>query len=130
YRVHGARARKPQARTGREGLQHGIGRLAQGVIVHEPAFSRFVPGASVVPHGLETVAERPTRRDLARHSLGLDERLVALCFGFIAPYKGLELALEAATLASGDVQLVVAGDEHPRLKGRDTYAADLRARWP
>jgi glycosyltransferase involved in cell wall biosynthesis len=61
--------------------------------------------------------------------LGLERPLTALCFGFIAPYKGLELALEAAARAGDRVELVVAGGEHPRLAGRDPYARDLQRRW-
>jgi glycosyltransferase involved in cell wall biosynthesis len=48
---------------------------------------------------------------------------VALCFGFLAPYKGLELAIAAAREA--DAQLVLAGGPHPR--AGDAYADRLRA---
>ena len=50
-----------------------------------------------------------------------------LCFGFLAPYKGIELVLEAAALAGAATsQVVVAGGEHPRLHGRRRFAAELR----
>jgi glycosyltransferase involved in cell wall biosynthesis len=84
-----------------------------------------VPGAIVIPHGVENSSTITTIE--ARRALGIDDdRLLALCFGFVAPYKGLELALAAARLTSSDVNLVVAGGEHPRLAGRDDYAAELR----
>jgi glycosyltransferase involved in cell wall biosynthesis len=50
-----------------------------------------------------------------------------LCFGFVAPYKGLEAALEASR-RSGAFRLVVAGGEHPRLARRNPkrgYLAQL-----
>ena len=56
--------------------------------------------------------------------------VIALCFGFLAPYKGLETALDAAVLAGPEVHLVVAGGEHPRLVALgDDYAARLRTRY-
>lgn len=107
-------------------MQRSIPSLSDAVIVHEPAFTEHVPNAVAVPHGVET----PTSaidRVRARAALGLDpERLVALCFGFLAPYKGLETALEAARIAGPDVQLVVAGGDHPRLEQRHAYGAALR----
>ena len=123
--LHRVRAPAPLARWGVAGVQDAVGRLSDAVIVHEPAFARHVNGACVVPHGVET-PPLPDR-DAARLSLGLDDRLTVLCFGFVAPYKGLETALEAAALAGPAVQLVIAGGEHPRLAGRDPYASDLRA---
>jgi glycosyltransferase involved in cell wall biosynthesis len=107
-------------------VQRAIGRFAERVIVHEPAFARHVPGAAVIPHGLEAGAA--SARSLARARLGLDGRFTALCFGFVAPYKGLETALEASRLAGEGVELVVAGGDHPRV-GRG-YAEELRSRFP
>ncbi len=124
--LHRVRAPAPLARLGVAGVQDTVGRLSDAVIVHEPAFARHVHGACVVPHGVET-PPLPDR-SAARLSLGLDDRLTVLCFGFVAPYKGLETALEAAALAGPAVQLVIAGGEHPRLAGRDPYASELRAR--
>jgi len=42
------------ARNGLRALQHGLPRMADATIVHEPAFARIVPGARAVPHGIET----------------------------------------------------------------------------
>src|SRR5205085_6969731 len=93
-----------------------------------PSFARVVENAVVVPHGVEAAAARD--RAAARSELGLDDRFTALCFGFLAPYKGLELALDAAELAGDPVQLVIAGGEHPRLAASgDEYAEQLRARY-
>lgn len=126
-RMHRVGAPAPLARAGIAGVQRTIGRLAHRAVVHEPAFARFVPGAAVVPHGVEDL--EPVDRRAARDRLGVDQAVfTALCFGFVAPYKGLETACAAAGLAGVDV--VVAGGEHPRLAGRDPYAGQLRRRFP
>ncbi|CAA9239372.1 MAG: hypothetical protein AVDCRST_MAG54-1423, partial [uncultured Actinomycetospora sp.] len=123
-RTHRVSAPPAVARAGLGGVQSAIGRMASEVIVHEPSFAAHVPGATVVPHGIETPDR--TERTAARAALGLDDRFLALCFGFLAPYKGLELALAAADRAGPDVHLVVAGGEHPRLAtARDGYAHEL-----
>ncbi|MGY6502195.1 MAG: glycosyltransferase [Acidimicrobiales bacterium] len=116
------------ARAGIGGLQQLVGRLAATTIVHEAPFAAHVPDSDVVPHGTERLDPMP--RAAARRHLGIDDdRLVVLCFGFLAPYKGLELALGAGELAPDTVQVVVAGGEHPRLAaGGDPYAERLRAR--
>lgn len=116
------------ARRGIEVLQSRLVRAADAVIVHEPKFATVIPDAVVVPHGIE-VAQR-WDHDFARATLGLGDELVVLCFGFLAPYKGLELAIAAAERAGPAVQLVVAGGEHPRLDGHDRYADELRASAP
>jgi glycosyltransferase involved in cell wall biosynthesis len=115
------------ARLGIGGLQRLVGQLAANTIVHEAPFAPQVPRSVVVPHGIETLPIPP--RDVARRELGLaDDRLTVLCFGFVAPYKGLELVLEAGEAVGYDVEVVVAGGEHPRLAGRDAYARALRDR--
>jgi glycosyltransferase involved in cell wall biosynthesis len=120
HRVH---APVPVARAGVAGLQRGIRTLADAVVVHEPEFASLLPGAEVIPHGIDAPAD-PSRA-AARAALGLrDDRLVALCFGFLAPYKGLEVALEGVSKTGDDVQLVLAGGDHPRVGGE--YAARLR----
>ena len=96
--------------------------------MHERAFAELFPRATVLPIGLDR--SDPLPRAQAKQMLGLrQDRLVVLCFGFIAPYKGLEAVLEAAGLAGPSVELVVAGGEHPRLAGKDPYASDLRGRY-
>jgi glycosyltransferase involved in cell wall biosynthesis len=123
---HRVKVPPPVARAGLSVVQRAIGRLADEVIVHEPRFGQVVPEAHVVPHGVETVV--PADRGAAQERLGVDDgRLVVLCFGFLAPYKGLEAALEASALAGDEVHLVIAGGEHPRLVAAgDDYGARLR----
>jgi glycosyltransferase involved in cell wall biosynthesis len=130
-RLHRVAAPAAVARAGLAAVHGAIRRLADRVIVHEPAFAAALPGAAVVPHGVEEPAT--PSRPAARARLGLDPvRPTVLCFGFVAPYKGLEAALEAAALAGEDaVELVVAGGEHPRLAAAgDAYAQRLRAAHP
>ncbi|MGZ6641359.1 MAG: hypothetical protein ACXVFT_05915 [Solirubrobacteraceae bacterium] len=127
-RTHRVRAPAAIARAGLGGVQRTISRSADAVLVHEPGFAGLVPGARVVPHGI-AVDPAHDERAAARERLGLDDRFTALCFGFLAPYKGLEIALEAAELAGDAIHLVVAGGRHPRLAADgDPYADDLRAR--
>jgi glycosyltransferase involved in cell wall biosynthesis len=126
-RTHRVKAPVPVVRAGVAGVHGAIRTLADEVLVHEPSFASVVRGARVVPHGIET-PER-AERAAARAELGVaEDRLCALCFGFLSPYKGLEVALEAARAAGDGVELVVAGGEHPR--EADGYAESLRRRAP
>jgi glycosyltransferase involved in cell wall biosynthesis len=125
-RLHRIGVPQQAARLAISTMQRSIPSVSDAVIVHEPAFAQHVPNAVAVPHGVETPATSLDRAQ-ARLELGLDpQRLVALCFGFLAPYKGLETAIGAARIAGDDVQLVIAGGEHPRLERRHGYAAALR----
>jgi glycosyltransferase involved in cell wall biosynthesis len=123
-RMHRVKAPPTVARAGLSAVGGAIGRLADRVIVHEPAFADTVRNSTVVPHGVEARSTPP--RDEARARLGL-ERFTVLCFGFVAPYKGLEPALDAARVAGPSIELVVAGGEHPRLRDAgDHYLEHLR----
>jgi glycosyltransferase involved in cell wall biosynthesis len=128
--THRVRAPVPLARAGVATVQRSIRALADVVVVLEPSFTSVVPGAAVVPHGIEVVDTSAGRTALA--ALGFGEApLCVLCFGFISPYKGLEAAIAAAGLAGDEVELVIAGGEHPRLAAAgDDYAQRLRASAP
>jgi glycosyltransferase involved in cell wall biosynthesis len=127
--LHRVSAPVPLARAGMAAVRASISRLADAVLVHEPGFAGVVGGSRVVPHGVEPGAGREAGAVAAfraRHGLD-DGRLVVLCFGFLAPYKGLERVLEAGRLARESVHVVVAGGEHPRMAGPGGYADELRA---
>jgi glycosyltransferase involved in cell wall biosynthesis len=126
--VHRVRAPWRVARAALGRVQRTISRSADAVLVHEPGFADVVREAHVVPHGIE-VDPVAGEAAAARARLGLDGRFTALCFGFLAPYKGLETALRAADVAGDGVHLVIAGGEHPRMAG-DGYAERLRALGP
>ena len=132
-RLHRVAAPALVARPASPRVQAAITRASAATIVHEEPFRRILPDATVIPHGIEDVT--PIDRAAARPTLGLDDRFVVLCFGFLAPYKGIELVLEAAApLAADDVQVVVAGGEHPRMverrRLRRRAARALRRRRP
>lgn len=124
--MHRVRVPAPLARAGLAALQSSISRIAGRVVVHEHAFNRVLPRSVVMPLGAgETqslppasgAGHRPEVQAL-RTRCGADDRsFLVLCFGFVAPYKGVETALEAARFAGPDVRLAVAGGEHPRLSG-------------
>jgi len=124
-RLHRVSAPPVVARTGLGAVQFALRRSATATIVHEASFRNVVRDATVIPLVVEQVT--PPDRERSRRELDLDDRLVALCFGFIAPYKGLDAALEAGAAAGPGVQVVVAGGEHPRLLD-DTYSSELRER--
>jgi glycosyltransferase involved in cell wall biosynthesis len=126
-RLHRVGMPAAAARLGIATVQTAIDRASAATIVHEASFTRVLRSAVVIPHGIE---EQPRiDRAEARRRLGFDDRFTALCFGFLAPYKGLETALEAASVADRSIGLVIAGGEHPRLVGGSTFGDELRARY-
>ena len=126
-RLHRVAAPATVARAGIATVQSSISRASAATIVHEEPFRRVLPDATVIPHGIEDTA--PGDRAAARVALGLDDRFVVMCFGFLAPYKGIELVLEAARRTGRRVQVVVAGGEHPRMAGSGSFGAELRERY-
>jgi glycosyltransferase involved in cell wall biosynthesis len=122
--THRVRAPAPVVRAGVAAVQRTIRALADTVVVHEPSFASVVPGATVVPHGVEA----PSRldREECRAALRVEPgRMCVLCFGFLAPYKGLETAVAAAAIAGERVEVALAGGTHPR--AGDAYARRLRS---
>jgi glycosyltransferase involved in cell wall biosynthesis len=126
-RLHRVATPAVVARNGIAGVQAALTRASAATIVHEEPFRRVLPGATVIPHGIEHTV--PVERATSRERLGLDDRFVVLCFGFLAPYKGIELVLEAAAHLPADVQVVVAGGEHPRMEAGGGFGAELRDRY-
>jgi len=110
--VHGLPAVPQLVGPGFQALQRSLASQVDHVVVHEPAFREALPDATVIPHGLEPGS--PLSKQQARRDLGLDDRLVVLNFGFVAPYKGLDTALRGIEAAGPDVLGVVAGGPHPR----------------
>jgi glycosyltransferase involved in cell wall biosynthesis len=126
-RMHLVRSPAMAARAALGTVQRALGSFATRVIVHENSFGQFVPRSVVIPHGIESCERLDP--SAARLALGLGAGFFAMCFGFVAPYKGLEHALRAAEVVGPDVRLVVAGGEHPRFGEKDGYAMKLREYW-
>ena len=126
-RLHRIAVPAAAARAGITAVQRSIAAASAATIVHESAFTTVVPSATVVPHGIEQVT--PLDRDQARSALNLSDRFTVLCFGFLAPYKGLETVLAAARLLGGAIDVVVAGGEHPRMAGTSGFAEELHSRF-
>lgn len=84
---------------------------------------------SVIPFGVnKTVPDTDLTRGQAREHLGLNqEHKVVLFFGNIAPYKGLELLVEAAAAIQSEIseiRLLIVG----RPKGEQAYWARIQRR--
>lgn len=126
-RLHRVATPAVVARSGIAGVQAAITRASAATIVHEEPFRRVLPGATVIPHGIEQAT--PVDRATARERLGLGDRFVVLCFGFLAPYKGIELVLEAARDLPAGIEVVVAGGEHPRMEAGGGFGAELRLQY-
>ncbi|HEY9291902.1 MAG TPA: glycosyltransferase [Microlunatus sp.] len=134
-RMHRVRVPAPAARAAIASVQQILPRLSDRVLVHEPSFAEIIKTAEVVPHGIELPATTNEDKRQIRRRLGIPgDGLMALCFGFLAPYKGLETTLEAARLLSTEpdhpVRMVIAGGDHPRLAAQgDHYSERLQQRW-
>jgi glycosyltransferase involved in cell wall biosynthesis len=115
------------AKAGIASVQRAISIASAAMVVHEVAFTSVLPAATVIAHGIEEV--EPADRSAARRDLGLSDRFTVLCFGFLAPYKGLETVLDAAALCESSIEVVVAGGEHPRMAGSTGFGEELRARY-
>lgn len=128
-RLHRVPVPAPIARLGIQALQRELCRRSDATVVHEEPFRHVLGAADVIPHGIERPGGIARQEARDRLDIGRD-RFVALCFGFVAPYKGLETALEAGRIVGPPWQVVVAGGEHPRLAASgDDYEADLRCRY-
>src|SRR5207244_1752854 len=97
-------------------LTNGVLRRGDALVVHaategEEAWRRS-KGRRVVRTFLpvhELGGAAPSRAE-AKRTLGLDGRNVALFFGHIRPFKGLDIALRAWSEVQSDVTLLVAGE--------------------
>jgi len=67
---------------------------------------------AVIPHGICADGEIKYARTQAQHHLGIKEKHVILFFGFVRPYKGLNVLISSfkALVDKFDVALVIAGE--------------------
>ena len=103
----------------------------------EARFGRPLGSVPVLPHGVNTEhfcpQARRERRHPARRRLGVEGRSVLLLVGNDARNKGVDAAVRALSLLSGDVVLAVAGrvDEAlVRSWAREEHADDRVLFWP
>lgn len=102
-------------------------RQADGFLVQSGAVERdllsFWPGARyrMAPHPVYNMFGERVDRDDARQRLGVRGRRVVLFFGYVRPYKGLDVLLEAMALLDPalDAELVVAGEFYEERKRYD-----------
>lgn len=110
-----------EARDRRLGfLNHSFLRKMRAVVVHSEALVNPLVEISkvnkdrihVIPQGIYRQFGRPTAdRHLARERLGLAPTdRVAIAFGLIRPYKGLDTALRALALLEPHHKLIVVGE--------------------
>ena len=105
------------------------GLLAGRIVVHERwqqealvrEYQVDPARVAVIPHGIRSNVEAEKRLPL------MASRPRVLFFGFLAPYKGLDLLLEAAsTITAPAFDLLIAGDASPRAEGQPEYNRYLR----
>jgi glycosyltransferase involved in cell wall biosynthesis len=100
-------------------------RMSDAIVVHSedqmshlPASER--PKATIIEFGIERCEAISERQERARPQVG--------CFGLIAPYKGIDVVVQACALASEripDLRLVIAGTVPPSMKMK-RHLAQLR----
>ncbi|HVT45557.1 MAG TPA: glycosyltransferase [Thermoanaerobaculia bacterium] len=101
------------------GAAEAVARL--GVSAEAKMLTLFLP--------VLAIGGEPPARDEAKKALGLEGRDVALFFGHIRPFKGLDIALRAWKLMRRDATLLVVGEvwfsdeEHYRSLARDLGVA-------
>jgi glycosyltransferase involved in cell wall biosynthesis len=111
--------------------------LSDAVVVHEERFKHILEEEYrcqkgkivVIPHGVWQQTDRILDQGSAKSILNLDDRKVILFFGYLSPYKGVEILLDAYARLRGshtDMELIIGGGEHPRLKHRPSYSHYVR----
>lgn len=119
-------------RTGMRWVVKAMVRFSNSVIVHASSFRSIMitqygcnaNKIEVIPHGIEEVDIQLSCAE-ARRLLGVEGKRVLLFFGYLAKYKGLNRLLDAFSQLNADYVLVIAGGEHPRLRGRREYEDHL-----
>jgi beta-1,4-mannosyltransferase len=77
----------------------------------------------VIPHGdLSVALGSPIAASKARHELGLGAGKIALMFGVIEPYKGLEEVIDWWRRTRPDVQLAIVGRPHTTHYGAEVLS--------
>jgi glycosyltransferase involved in cell wall biosynthesis len=111
-------------------------RLCSHIFVHTDRMKQEIcqdfgvkaPRVSVIPFGLnETIPRENLTKTEARARLRIDgQDKVLLCFGQIAPYKGVEYLISAAKILAGEgvkVRVLIAGKVK---RGHEDYGEQIR----
>ena len=69
----------------------------------------------VIPHGIEKI------KSLKKRNGSKEKRI--MFFGYIAPYKGVEILISSSKYLPKNYAILIAGGEHPRLKFDKMYRA-------
>lgn len=109
--------------------------FADKVIVHEVFLKnslirdyKVLPQKIVIiPHGIENV--KPLPQNKAKKELRLEGKIVLLYFGYLSEFKGVDILIESFRYLANNNKyvLIIAGGEHPRLKGNKEYEKYLHS---
>jgi len=134
---------------GHERLAHfnmaAVARRAAGILAHSQkaaekvaeTFAVSLEKVHVIPHGdLSIEMGPPEPREQARAALNIGSEKIALIFGTIEPYKGIEPIIEAWKRHALDTKLVIVGRPNTKEYGAHLAALcagykniDLRVGW-
>jgi glycosyltransferase involved in cell wall biosynthesis len=103
--------------------------FANKIIVHDELFKQNLvkeygiedKKIEVIPHGIEQRSDKIPQAK-AKKQLGLTDKKVVLYMGYITGYKGIDVLIDSFEhIIDEETVLLLAGGEHPRLKGDPKY---------
>lgn len=103
--------------------------LSDNVIVHEDKLKDILveeykcnnSKICVIHHGIENRTDI-IENNRAKQMLSQENKKIVLFFGYLTGYKGIELLIESFDhIYNKDIMLIIAGGEHPRLRGEESY---------
>jgi len=114
-----------------------IGKLADGIIVHDKLFEKFLvkdykvkpEKISVALLGVHDIKSKVSKQK-AKQLLGIKKKRVVLFYGYVTGYKSPDILLEAfADYAQKDKNslLIFAGGKHPKMKEDKKYLEKYKA---
>lgn len=80
-------------------------------------YSPMCPAILMYHGNYYQVYPKPRPREIVLQELDLrNDRPIVCCIGILRPYKGIEVACKAIRKLGGQVQLIIAGRQHPTMK--------------
>ncbi len=110
-------------------LMRSIVVLSTFVIVHEEGLEQLLledyafpkEKMKVIHHGVESTGARVSNAE-GKKRIGMEGHKIILFLGYITGYKNLELLIDSSRyLRTEGWTIVIAGGQHPRLKGTPEY---------